>query len=148
MPKPIPVGDALTAPFWDHVNHRRLAIQRCQLCRLYYHPPVAACYDCQATELAYELVSGRGTIYSFTITYDARQPAFQAIQPYPVAIVELEEQAALFLLTNMPGTRMEDVNMGAAVEVEFEELAEGHLLPQFRLAARAGHNPSAGGGGD
>ena len=135
MHKPIPVGDELSQPFWDAANRRRLAIQRCQGCQRYYHPPVASCYDCHSPNLAYEAVSGRGTIYSFTITHDARQPAFQAIQPYPVVVVELEEQRELFLLSNMPGTQLDDIRSGAPVLVDFEQIADGHLIPQFKLVA-------------
>ncbi len=134
MPKPVPEGDILTAPFWQQANERRLAIQRCLRCRTFYHPPVSTCYDCLATDLEFESVSGRGTIYSFTITHDARQPAFQAIQPYAVVVVELEEQAGLFVFSNMPAATLEELQIGAGVVVEFEELENRQLLPQFRLA--------------
>ena len=134
MSKPVPVPDNLTKPFWDACNEQRLVIQRCQQCQRYYHPPVGICVNCLSVNLAFEPVSGRGKIYTFSITHDARQPAFQAIAPYTVAVVELEEQRELFLLSNIPGTRPHDVKSGMAVKVEFEEIAPGCRIPQFRQA--------------
>ena len=32
MPKLIPVSDALSKPFWDAVNQRRLVLQHCAAC--------------------------------------------------------------------------------------------------------------------
>jgi uncharacterized OB-fold protein len=134
MHRPVPVPDDISQPFWQAANEGRLVIQRCTSCRRYYHPPVGTCFECLTAPLVYEPVSGRGTIYSFTITHDARQPAFEAIQPFPVVVVELEEQAELFLLTNMPGTPLDAIRIGAPVEVRFEELTEGHAIPEFQLA--------------
>ena len=100
---------------------------------MYHHPPVDICLACLSTDLAFEPVSGRGTINAYTITYDARQPAFAEIQPYPVAVVELEEQSGLFMLSNIPGAAVDEVKSGLAVEVEFEEVVPGRFIPQFHL---------------
>ena len=133
MPKPIPIPTELTQPFWDACDRRQLVVQRCQGCRLYHHPPVDICLACLSTDLSFEPVSGRGTINAYTITYDARQPAFAEIQPYPVAVVELEEQSGLFMLSNIPGAAVDEVKSGLAVEVEFEEVVPGRFIPQFHL---------------
>jgi uncharacterized OB-fold protein len=125
--------DALTAPFWEAASQGRLVIQRCQNCKRYHHPPLVVCTDCLSTDQRYEPVSGRGTISTFTITYDARQPAFEAIQPYTVAVVELAEQERLFMLSNIPGTPVEEIAIGLRVIVEFEEIAPGLKIPQFRV---------------
>jgi uncharacterized protein len=134
MPKPVPIPDQVSKPFWDACNEKRLVIQRCQQCKRYHHPPQPICPDCLSVDLVYEPVSGRGTINSYTITRDARQPAFIAIQPYVVAQIELEEQPELIMLSNLPSARHEDVKIGLPVEVEFEEIVPGRLIPQFRLA--------------
>ena len=134
--KPIPVPNELTEPFWQAVNNRQLVIQRCQQCQRYAHPPVGVCINCLSSDLAYEPVSGKGTVHSFTITYDARQPAFEAIQPYAVAVIQLAEQDDLFMLSNLPGTSLDDVKVGLPVEVDFEALDESHLIPQFKAASR------------
>jgi len=131
--RPVPVPDELTLPYWEASNRDELAIQRCARCRTYQHPALSVCFSCGADELAYERVSGRGTIYANTITYDARTPAFTARQPYAIVWVELVEQPRLRILANMPDTPLEDVRIGASVAVYFEELAPGVKVPQFRL---------------
>lgn len=131
--KPLPVPDELTKPFWDAVDEKRLVVQRCTACPAFNHPPVDICPECHATEFTFEPVSGKGKIYSFTITHDARQPAFSAIQPYAVAVVELDDQPGLFMLSNIPGADVNELRNGMAVEVEFEELIPGRFIPQFHL---------------
>ena len=131
--KPVPVPDDLTQPFWEAVNSRRLAIQRCQACKRYHHPPAGICIDCLSTNLAFEPVSGLGRIYTFTVTHDARQPAFDAIIPYAIAMVELDEQPGLFMLSHILGTPPEQVKHGLRVRVDFEEIIAGHCIPQFRV---------------
>lgn len=131
--KPIPVPDSISGPFWQGAANGRLVIQSCTQCRNLAHPPVVVCHRCGSLEFAYERVSGRGRVYSFTVTRDARNPAFAAVQPYIVAWVELAEQAGLRLICNMPSVDLDRVAVGADVEVFFERLSPTICLPQFRL---------------
>jgi uncharacterized OB-fold protein len=129
--RPIPNPDELSERFWQLVQERRLAIQRCSECRKYHHPPVRVCPDCLSDALVFEEVSGRGKVTAFTVTEEARHPAFAAMQPYTVAIVRLDEQEDLLLLSNLPGLAVGDIETGLPVEVTFEEIAPGWLVPQF-----------------
>lgn len=131
--KPIPVPNSISVPFWEAINSRELTVQRCQNCETYFHPPVGVCPDCLSTDLRFDKVSGKGKLHSFSITDDARQPAFEAILPYTIAIVELAEQPGLFMLSNIPSARPENLRIEAPVELEFEELDPKHLIPQFHL---------------
>src|SRR6266581_3137272 len=49
MPKPIPVPDEVSKPFWDACNERRLIVQNCAACS-------------SAAHLEWRAVSGRGRI--------------------------------------------------------------------------------------
>ena len=63
MPKLIPVPDALSKPFWDAVNQRRLALQHCTACDRLQDPPQPACQYCNsAAGLTWKEVAGRGRI--------------------------------------------------------------------------------------
>lgn len=64
-----PLVTDLTRPFWDAANEGVLAIQRCTDCRSFNHPPRLACDRCLSDELAFEPVSGLGTVWSFTVTH-------------------------------------------------------------------------------
>jgi uncharacterized OB-fold protein len=133
--RPVPAPTELTRPHWDAANQDRLAIQRCQQCRHYHQPPVSFCTECNSEDLNFDPVSGQGTIYSYTVTHDARTPAFSAIQPYAVVWVELDEQPGLMIATNMFETPLDAIRIGARVEVYFEQLGLNYKLPQFRYPA-------------
>ena len=57
--KPVPVPDEVTGPFWEAANRGVLAIQHCESCDYYVHPPEALCPRCQAQDLRFREVSGR-----------------------------------------------------------------------------------------
>jgi hypothetical protein len=54
-----------------------------------------------------------------------------------VAIVELEEQAGLRLMTNIVNCPVDGVEIGMPVEVCFEELEDGAYLPLFQPVPEA-----------
>lgn len=89
--KPLPVRSAESAPYWDGLREERVLMQRCVPCdRLQFYPR-PFCRHCGGTELAWDQMSGRGTIYTYTIIHRAPFEAFQADVPYAYAVVELEE---------------------------------------------------------
>ena len=129
--KPIPVPDRLTAAFWAAAADERLVMQRCANCRHWQHPPGPICRRCYSAEVGFEPVSGRGRVYTYTVTHHRVVPGFEDV-PYAVALVELDEQPGLRMLANLPGVPLESIEVGMAVEVVFEPLPAGGKLPQFR----------------
>jgi uncharacterized OB-fold protein len=136
---PLPSADDVSKTFWDGVNAGKLLVQRCADCQRFQFPPLALCGSCQSNEVAFEEVSGRGTVYSFTETVSgARHPYFQSISPYLAGLVQLDEQQGLVFASNFPGASYDDLSIGAPVEVEFQEVSAGVFIPQFRLQAVTG----------
>ena len=137
LPPPLP-DDPLTAFFWEGARQGELLIQRCQSCRTYIHMPRPICRNCQSFDLAPERVSGQGTLYSWTQTFKAFHPFFVDRVPYVIATVTLTEQDGLQLMSNLVGIDQERVDeeatIGMAVEVDFEELAPGYVVPVFKPA--------------
>lgn len=78
-------------------------------------------------------MSGRGKIYAYTVARQAFDSAFIDDIPYVLALVELEEQANLRILTNIVGAQLDEVASDVAVEVTFEDRKE-YKLPQFRIS--------------
>ena len=90
-------------------------------------------------------VSGKGTIHSYEIVMHAIQPGFKDATPYPVVLIELDEQRgqptpdeALRIIANLvkPDFSSEaeaKVAIGARVRVIFQDLADHFALPQFTL---------------
>ncbi len=100
-------------------------------------PPRANCPSCGAPSLSWSRVSGRATVYSYTVAHRPPHPAFAAQLPLVVAIVELEEGPRL--VTNIVGCDPADVEVGMAVEATFEPIDETDMvLPVFTPSDEAG----------
>jgi hypothetical protein len=132
--RPIPVPNEWTQPFWDAAQRGVLALQRCQACKHFQHPPYATCVSCMATDLAFEAVSGKGAIYAYTIMYHAGDRRFASAIPYASIIVELDDAPGALLAANLLEAPYTEAKVGRRVEVLFERLNDDITLPQFRLA--------------
>ncbi len=134
MPRPIPVPDELSKPFWDACNERRLVVQNCTACTRKQFPPARNCAKCgKADNLEWLEVEGKGHILSYFVIHDSRMKAIQAMQPLNLAVVTLDEDPEINFYGNLPGTPVDQVPMGAAVELVFEEVAPGQLLPDWKV---------------
>src|SRR5690606_6693674 len=116
--RPLPRITELNAHFWCGGADGRLHILRCQACGWWIHPYAARCPKCRSDRVAAEAVSGRGTVAGFSVNHQPWIPGVPT--PYVVAIVELEEQSDVRLMTNMPRTPIEAVRVGLPVKVFFE----------------------------
>ena len=134
MPKPIPVPDEISKPFWDACNERRLIVQNCTACNRMQYPPQGACAECGSAEhLGWREVSGRGRINGYCVMYDARVVPLQADQPYNIAVIELDEDPAIKFLSSLPGAPVDNLTAGAAVQVDFQDVGDGQLVHEWRL---------------
>ena len=122
---PVPVADIDSAPFWDGLRRHELRILRCGDCRTFVHPPQASCPKCLSLELTPEAVSGRGTVYSFTVVNREFAPGVRP--PYVAALVDLEEQDGLRLVTNLVNVSIGEVRVGMPVRVLFCDLDDAGL---------------------
>jgi uncharacterized OB-fold protein len=130
--RPMPAPNPLTAGFWEAARRHELVLQRCE-CGHYRHYPQLLCPVCRSANWTWARVSGRGTVYTFTVTHRPFHPAWADKVPYAVATVELEE--GVRMVSDLPPEDTEAVRIGASVEVFFDD--EGSVtLPRFRLAAQ------------
>lgn len=130
MSLPIPALDDYNKEFWTGGLSGELRIVQCDDCQKYTHPPTPRCGYCYSKKVAPQPVSGRGHIYTFTINRQSWQPDLKV--PYVIAIVQLEEQEDLRLMTNIIDTDVDDVAINQNVEVAFEERGDV-AVPVFRL---------------
>lgn len=133
IPKPLPQITSITQPFWEAAASGRLIIQRCKSCDAFVWCPRPACSECGSDQLAWAPVSGRGTVYSFTVIREVvgrGARGFEKDLPYVVAWIDLEEGPRL--VSNLVECPMEKVSIGMVVEVIFEEAGPGIALPKFR----------------
>jgi len=111
-----------TRRFWTAGGEGKLEFLRCDECGTYVHPPVPRCPTDAGTDLTWTPVSGRATVASFTINHQQWMPGPEV--PYVVAIVEIEEQPSVRLMTNVVRCAPEAVHIGMAVHVVFEHHAD------------------------
>lgn len=114
--------------FWDGCTQHQLLIQRCTGCQALRHPPRPMCPRCNSVEWDTIESSGRGDVFSFVMPHHPPYPWFE--YPYIVVLVQLEE--GIRLVSNLCEIAPEDVAIGMAVEVFYEEFEDGLVLPQFR----------------
>jgi uncharacterized OB-fold protein len=135
--RPIPVPNEWTKPFWDAAKQGGVALQRCQACGHFQHPPYPTCVTCMAIDLKFEPVRGQGSIYAYTIMYHAGDRRFAEAIPYASIIVELDDAPGALLVGNLLDAPYTEAKVGRRVEVVFEPLNDDITLPQFRLAPSA-----------
>jgi uncharacterized OB-fold protein len=125
---PLPRLEPDNAVFWTMGSSGTLHIPRCRVCGTYWHPPIPRCLVCGSREINASPVSGRATVYTFTVNH---QPFMPSMPPrYVIAIVELPEQEGLEFTTRIVDCDPDDVFIGMAVSVRFEQHGEV-FLPLF-----------------
>jgi uncharacterized OB-fold protein len=129
-PKPLPRVDEESKGFWEACRRHELFVQRCESCGELRHYPRALCPSCLSDRVEWVRCSGKGTVYTFTVTYQNQAPGFREELPYVLAYVELEE--GVRMLTNLIGCAPEEVRIGMPVEVVFDDVTPEATLPKFR----------------
>jgi uncharacterized OB-fold protein len=132
--RPVPVPNEMTKPFWEAARQGGVAMQRCQSCGHFQHPPYPTCVNCMSIDLEFEPVAGKGKIYAYTIMYHAGDKRFAAAVPYASIIVELDDAPGALMAGNLLDAPYTEAKVGRRVEVTFERLTDEITLPQFRLA--------------
>ena len=126
--RPAPTVSRDAAFFWEGAKQSELRIQSCNACGELHHPPRPMCNACLATDMGYQVMSGRGTVYSWIKPVHPPLPMFD--EGFIVTLVDLEEGPRL--MSNLCEIEFEDVRKGMAVEVFFVPAQDGFMLPQFR----------------
>ncbi|GAB3279650.1 Zn-ribbon domain-containing OB-fold protein [Parahaliea aestuarii] len=125
----------LTGPFWRASAQQQLAIPGCEQCdRLVWYPR-EACSHCGAG-LYWRTLSGRGTLAAFSVVKRPLFPAFAAFSPYVCALVALEEDPAVRLVSQVVDCDTSQLACDMPLSVVFRELApdgcKPYLAPLFK----------------
>lgn len=131
--KPVPRVDEETRGYWEACRRHELVLQRCGQCRTLRYYPRTVCPECLSDEVRWERMSGRGTVYTFTVTYQNQAPGFRDELPYVLAYVTLDEGPQM--LTNVVGCKPDEVEIGMPVEVTFEDVNDEIAIPRFKPVA-------------
>jgi uncharacterized OB-fold protein len=129
LPAPAPLIDADTAEFWAATVEGRLLLRRCDSCGQAMWYPRSICPSCHSAATSWVEASGRGQIYSYTVTTRGMDE-FSSVGAYVVAYVELDEGPRV--LTNIVDCDPETLEIGQPVDVVFADTGQGAALPRFR----------------
>ncbi len=132
LPAPAPGANPETAPFWAATARGELLVKQCEDCASLIWYPRSVCPECGGLRTRWQPVSGRGTVYSYTVNHRGEGP-YRDYGPYVLAYVELAEGPRL--MTNIVEAEPGDLAVGLPVEVTFHDTGEGSALPRFRPRA-------------
>jgi uncharacterized OB-fold protein len=130
----LPLLNECNRPFF---TSGELRVQRCEDCGCVQHPPMDLCRHCQSRRMASEPAAGTGTISSFTLVHHAVDRRLQAVVPYNVVIVELDDHPGVMVVGNVVGADPA-LAIGAKVRCGFaavrdDEAGETIFFPQWSL---------------
>lgn len=110
------------APFWEAARDGRLVVARCTACGFTHHYPRQFCPFCRADAVEMTEASGRGTIYSLSVS-DRGETR------HVLAYVTLAEGPTMMTrIVDAPA----DIAIGDAVTVDFQTREDGMAVPVFR----------------
>jgi uncharacterized protein len=129
-PDPIVTDDS--AVFWDAAAQGRLVAQACADCGRLRHPPRPMCPYCRSLRVEVVPLSGRGTLYSYSVLHHPRSPLFD--YPLLTALVDLDE--GVRVVSNLVDVELDDVAIGMPLTASFVPTVGGAQVPVFRPAVR------------
>ena len=128
------VTDRWTEPFWANAREGRLVIAACGACGTMRMPPGPYCPVCLSQEIEWKTLSGRGTIYSYTVVRRSIISGMEDSIPYVPAVVTLDGADGNRLVSAMVESAIEDIRIDAPVEIVWSTGAGKQPVPYFRLA--------------
>ena len=93
-------------------------------------PVKARCVECFSGDVEWAPAGGRAVLYSVAVVHQ-RYPGFD--EPYVVATVETPE--GVRFNTSIVGADSGVLKIGMPLEVVFESVSEGVVVPKFRPVA-------------
>lgn len=121
--------DSHTEPFWAAAKEHRLVAPRCRSCGTFRLPPSPFCPECQSQEVDWVVLTGRATVFSFSVVRGL--PGLAELVLVPV-VLELDGAPGVHLVSNLVGAEPDAVEIDDEVEVDFVAIADGWVLPVFR----------------
>lgn len=134
--KPIPLKTIDNHPYWDAADRHELAVQKCETCSAYNHPPGPSCAKCGSEEVVWEKLGSEieGSVYSYIVSYRPFLPGFQDDLPLIIAQVELNQYPEIKIMANILECGPEEVQIGMPVQMTWIDINEERAIPQWKPA--------------
>lgn len=135
----LPTIDEINAPFWSGCRDGVLRLQQCPVTQRLIFPPRPVNPWSPRDKAVWTDVSGRGTIWSVIEPHAPLMLDFALLAPYNAIVVALEEDPTIRLVGNLVPQagapintlRYEDIEIGEAVSVVFEQINDAVTLPRW-----------------
>lgn len=130
MPQPMANNEAV--PWWEAAAEHKLLVQSCSKCSHMQLPPAPICQSCRTRETDWHQVSGRGEVYTFTTVHRAISAGQEL--PFVIAVISLEGANGVRMISNIVDMPPEEIEIGMAVEVVWEDMSADLTIPRFKKA--------------
>ncbi len=132
--RPLPFPTADTQPFWDSVKQHAMQLPFCKSCNEFFYYPRAFCPKDFNWDIEYRPVSGKGTVYAFSICYRGQAEGWWDKAPYTVVTVQLDEGPRM--ISNLINVEHDPANIkvGMPVKVTYSDVTAEMTLPHFEPA--------------
>jgi uncharacterized OB-fold protein len=135
--KPMPVPTAVSAPFWDGLRNHRIYVQYSPSAGKWVFYPRVLVPGTLADDLQWREISGRGTLYTFTVADRPTAPEWADSLPQLLAIVEWDEGPRFS--TELVDVEPDQIRIGMRVAPVFCDYPEvGLTLLRYRPADESG----------
>jgi uncharacterized OB-fold protein len=122
------------AGFWASLRSGKLSFPRCLACSKFHWYPMKHCPHCLSTRIAWEPISGSGTLYSWTVVRRAFSADFEEAVPYVVGLIDFPEASGVRLITDVVEADPSKLRIGMAMVPVFRDANERMPLVFFRPA--------------
>jgi len=114
--------------FYKFLAQRKLMAGKCQHCGKIHLPPRPLCDNCFSQQFKWIPVSGKGKLLTYTVIHVA-PPQFQAMTPYTVGIIQLENGAKIPGMIS--GATQEQLKIGMDLTIDFGTYNTAQQWPQW-----------------
>jgi uncharacterized OB-fold protein len=143
---PLPdLSDERTAEYFAGAARGELVLPRCDACGQLVWYPERRCPACSGESFTWTPVSGRGQVFSWTVVRRAFLPAFEDMVPFVTALISLDEDPAVRIVSYLVDCEPEAVVADMPVEAVFRPLRFPTVpdrsvpVPMFVPASSARH---------
>jgi uncharacterized protein len=122
-----PIPNPENAPYFTAATNGKLMLKKCRTCNEPHFYPRAICPHCFSSDTEWIEASGRGTIYSFSVS--------RKVGPTPFAIAFVTLAEGVSMLTNIVDCDLDAIRIGQTVRVVFKPTEGGPAVPMFTPAS-------------
>ena len=127
--RPLPTITPDNQEFWNSTKEHAAKLQRCNVCGNFWYYPGPVCHHCGAQDWTWTALSGKGTIYSFSVLERAKGNPYENDVPIAIVLVRLEEGPVI--MSNLFDYEPADLAIDAPVQMTYEDVNDEVTLAVF-----------------